>query len=176
MENWKDVPGYEGLYRVSDQGRVKSLSKVIVRNHTNGNYLSKEKILRPALVQGYPMVALSKNGKAKSIRVHILVMLAFVGPAPEGCEVLHKNGDRTDARLTELRYGTRRENMADARLHKSMAGVRNGNAKLTSEMILDITSAYAELEEKLAKKHSVCVGTIRNLKMNRTYAIEGTRK
>lgn len=167
MEVWKDIPGYEGLYQVSDHGRVKSLARKVERGA--GFYVCKERVLKPALVDGYPMVALSRNGKAKSIRVHILVMLTFVGPCPEGQEVLHKNGIRSDARLSELSYGTRRENMADAVLHRTVTGVNNGNAKLNAFQIVDIWDAYDTLERELAERHNVCVNTIRNLKMGRTY-------
>lgn len=175
MEIWRDIPGFDGHYQVSNLGRVKSMPRIVVRNQSNGNYTTKEKILRPGLSHGYPTVSLTRNGKSKSYRNHVLVMLAFVGPCPLGQEVLHRDGDRTDATLEHLRYGTRRENMADARLRKTMAGVRNGNSKLTSAMIADIIKAYADFEEELAKVHGVTPGTIRNLKMNRTYARTGTR-
>lgn len=167
MEVWKDIPGYESFYQVSDLGRVKSLTRKVYRGA--GFYLCQERILKPALVKGYPAVALAKDGKSRTMRVHILVMLAFVGPCPEGQEVLHRHGDRADARLTELRYGTRRENMADAVVHGTVVGVNNGNAKLTTAQVLEIWDSYDRFERKLAGIHKVSLGTIRNLRMGRTY-------
>lgn len=175
MEIWKDIPGFNGHYQVSNLGRVKTMPRLVVRNQSNGNYTSKEKVLRPGISRGYPVVSLTRNGKAKTYKIHCLVMLAFVGPCPSGQEVLHRDGDRKDATLEHLRYGTRRENMADARLHKTMAGVRNGNSKLTSADIIHIIEAYAAFEENLATELGVTSNTIRNLKMNRTYARTGTR-
>jgi hypothetical protein len=170
-EVWKEISGYEGYYSVSNLGRVRSHARLIQRG-PNGSYLCKERILRSGLANGYPQVVLNKNGKSWTVRVHILVMRAFVGPCPDGHEILHKHGDKTDARLEHLRYGTRRENMADAVLHGTVVGVNNGNAKLTAIQITEIWDAYREFEEALAKKHGVSVGTIRNLKMGRTYASE----
>ena len=66
-EIWKDIKGYEGIYQVSNLGRVKSL-------HHN-----KEKILKNRLgANGYYSVALNKNGKIKYLGVHRLVAIAFV--------------------------------------------------------------------------------------------------
>lgn len=169
MEVWRDIPGYEGLYQISDMGRVKSMPRLVVRSITNGNYTVKERFLRPALADGYPIVGLSKNGKPRTWRVHFLVMMAFVGPRPDGADVCHEDGDRVNNALSNLRYASRRENMADAIKHGTMAGVKNGNSKLSAKQIMAIVDAYNELEEKLASEHGVSVGTIRNLKMGRTY-------
>lgn len=102
---WKPVPGYEGLYEVSDDGQVRSL-------------ISKGKILRPSTRNGYQRVGLSKEGKRTNFPVHRLVLLAFVGPAPEGAEACHWNDDPLENRLTNLRWGSKSENTLDK--------VRNG--------------------------------------------------
>lgn len=170
-EIWKDITGYEGFYAVSNLGRVKSLARLVERG-SNGSYMCRERILKAASVKGYPAVVLNKGGKSWSVRVHILVMRAFVGPCPEGQEILHKHGDKSDARLENLRYGTRRENMADAVLHGTVVGINNGNAKLSAVDITEIWDAYREFEEGLAEKYGVHVQTIRNLKMGRTYRSE----
>lgn len=166
-EVWKDVPGYEGLYQVSDQGRVKSLARIVPRG---SSFLPvKERILRPGLSHGYPMVILQKNGESWNVRVHILVMLTFVGPRPEGLDVCHGDGNRLNARLKNLRYGTRQENLGDAVLHGTMAGENNGNSKLTGKNVSDILSRFRAFEDQLAAEYGVSAGTIRNVKMGRTY-------
>ena len=73
-EIWRDVPNYEGLYQVSNFGRVKSL---------NYNHTKREKIMKPQLIKGYYQIGLCKNGKVKQYLVHRLVALAFI-PNPIG--------------------------------------------------------------------------------------------
>ena len=103
-ELWKAIPGYEGQYEVSDQGRVKSY-----RRDKNG------RILRPGrMPAGYLSVALGRNN---SQCVHKLVLIAFVGAAPAKHECLHANGVPSDNRLENLRWGTRTENIKDAVKH-----------------------------------------------------------
>lgn len=95
QEEWRPVVGYEGLYMVSDLGRVKS----VPRKWAKGG------ILKPAPDRrGYLRVDLSKNGKKETCRVHILVMRAFKGKCPTGHEVDHINFKRDDNRLSNLSY------------------------------------------------------------------------
>lgn len=116
-ESWLPVPGYEGMYEVSDRGRARSLPRTV-------EYRAGIKRRYPGTVledttkgQRYSIVELHKGAGRKKFSVHRLVMLAFVGPCPEGMEVCHNNGDPTDNRLTNLRYATRSENHYDKRRH-----------------------------------------------------------
>jgi hypothetical protein len=111
MEVWRDIPGYEGRYQVSNMGRVRSLDhKVrVVAKGVDTFRRSPGKVLRPGRCQsGHMSVAI---GKGNSRPVHQLVLHAFVGPTPEGHEVLHLNHVPSDNRLEKLRYGTRSENL-----------------------------------------------------------------
>ena len=111
MEIWKNIPGYEGRYQVSNLGAVRSLDhpvRVVARG-TEATRLSPGKLLRPGKMNsGHVTVAL---GKGNSRCVHQLVLEAFVGPRPKGHEVLHLNHNPSDNRLANLKYGTRSENM-----------------------------------------------------------------
>lgn len=76
MEEWKPVPGYEGLYEVSDRGRVKSLAR-----KTNNQYGKEDIILSPGWVHnknGYLFVHLCKDGVRERFLVHRLVALVFI--------------------------------------------------------------------------------------------------
>ncbi|MCV6977988.1 HNH endonuclease [Mycobacterium bourgelatii] len=115
-ELWADVPGYAGIYQASSHGRIRSLDRLI--NHPNGPTRLRGRPLRPRLHLGYPHVNLWRDGRGTAVAVHQIVALTFLGPCPDGQEVLHWNDVRDDCRLTNLRYGTRKQNMADA--------VRNG--------------------------------------------------
>ena len=116
-EIWKDIPGYEGSYQASSYGRIKSLSrKVRGINHYTGSEFSRmiaERILRPGRFckAGHVSVVLGRG--SMGIPVHHLIMRTFVGECSGGLEILHINGDPTDNRLENLRYGTRTENILD---------------------------------------------------------------
>lgn len=105
-EQWRSVVGWEGLYEVSDAGRVRRVGKAAV--------------LTPALRNRYPRVTLSRGNAPSYCTVHVLVAEAFLGPRPEGLEVRHLNGHRDDARASNLAWGTRAENVADAAAHRHL--------------------------------------------------------
>lgn len=111
MEIWKDIPGYEGRYQVSDAGRVRSVDRPVrvVCHGVDTVPVAQGKVLRPGRNNsGHVTVAL---GRGNSRLVHQLVLEAFVGPCPNGCEVLHLNHQPADNRLSNLNYGTRSENL-----------------------------------------------------------------
>ena len=116
-ETWKDVPRYEGRYQASTLGRIKSLKRSIPskNRYTDQPFMRTipERILKPGRYckSGHLSVVLGKGENGKP--VHQIIMETFVGNAPIGMEVLHKNGDPTDNRLSNLRYGTRTENILD---------------------------------------------------------------
>ncbi len=125
-EIWKDVPGYEGIYQVSDIGNIKSLSREVLRN---GEYPMKikEKILKPGLSSnGYLTVMLHKNNLKKHMKVHMLVAMAFLNHKPDGTNKIcvdHINNIKTDNRLVNLQLITNREN--------SSKDKKNGTSKYT---------------------------------------------
>jgi len=103
IEIWKDVPDYNG-YQVSSFGRVKSFK--LCRGVS-------ERTLKPADDgHGYLGVALLKNGKQKTFKIHVLVAMAFLGHVPDGHEIVvdHINNIKTDNRLINLRLTNNREN------------------------------------------------------------------
>lgn len=131
-EEWRPIPGYEGYYEVSSVGRVRSLSRI--STHRNGTRRRVAgRLLKPWVSnQGYPTVSLFREDGRRSVAVHRLVALAFIGPRPEGLEVCHNDGVKTNAKVGNLRYDTRQANIADRRLHGGQPiGSEVPNAKLT---------------------------------------------
>jgi hypothetical protein len=119
-EQWKPVVGFEGLYEVSDQGRVRSTPREVrFRRKNRASYIKLKAgtILKNCVTHhGYARVGLTnvaKDGYAKvhTKVVHKLVMEAFVGPSHKGIEIDHLNRNKMDARLCNLEYVTKRENI-----------------------------------------------------------------
>lgn len=107
-EEWRPIPGYERTYAVSSLGRVYSHP----RPTTAGGVLKGS-----VDSHGYRRVGLVQDGKQRTRRVHVLVVLAFRGPAPEGMEIRHLDGNKLNVRLDNLAYGTHRQNGMDTVAH-----------------------------------------------------------
>lgn len=127
VEEWRAVPGADGWYEVSDQGRVRSWFAFGARPPRRAN---EPRPMRLAVNRyGYQVVRLAALGRRRP--VHRMVLAAFVGPCPPGMEACHNNGVRNDNRLSNLRWDTRTANHADKRHHgTTTAGERNPHAKL----------------------------------------------
>ena len=127
IEVWRSVVGYNGLYEVSNFGRVMSVSRRDRFGRNVGGVL-----LRPQKHHaGYLKVSLSRHGYSKQRFVHQLVLEAFVGLAPGSRECRHLDGDPSNNRLENLRWGTSAENYADRVRHGTCnAGERHPAAKL----------------------------------------------
>lgn len=113
-EIWKDVVGYEGLYQVSNLGRVKSLFRIITQNNGQGVIYKrsvKERILKQFLNHmGYYVVMLAKDGVNKTLRVSRLVGMAFL-PNPENKpEIDHIDGNPQNNNVNNLQWCTHKEN------------------------------------------------------------------
>lgn len=128
-EEWRAVTGYEGLYEVSDLGRVRSLDRYVQRNGgcASGRPMRlKGIILKPRpMKSGHLQVNLGKNGISRNELIHQLVLIAFVGPRPKGMEGCHEDGDPSNNNLDNLRWDTRSGNNLDK--------VRHGNCHQTNK-------------------------------------------
>lgn len=119
VENWLSISGYDGLYEISDQGRVKSLRwGKIMKNTPDSN--------------GYMTIGLRIDNKNKTKKVHALVLEAFVSPRPKGMECGHKDGTKDNNNVSNLAWVTGAEN--------GMMRVNHGTqfCKLNNKAILDI--------------------------------------
>jgi hypothetical protein len=124
VATWLPIPGWEGMYEVSDLGRVRSIDRIAPLGSKGAVRRYRGVELRPQLKRdGYIQVCLARNGRHSWVMVHRLVLLAFVGPAPEGMECCHGNHDPWDNRLVNLRWGTQLENFRDvvqSRRHRNL--------------------------------------------------------
>lgn len=119
-EIWRNIEGYEGLYQISNIGRVRSLDRE-VRNG-NGKRIIKGQILKSITKRGYITVTFYRDNKCKNYCVHRLVAEAFI-PNPENKpQIDHINTIRDDNRVVNLRWVTRKENMRNPLTHEKMTG------------------------------------------------------
>ena len=111
IEEWKDIKGYEGLYQVSNLGRVKSLERIT--NMKDGRIRTeREKILKPIKDKhGYYKVRLYKKDGNKEFKIHSLVLFTFVGIRKEGMVVNHIDENKSNNSLYNLEYITQKENI-----------------------------------------------------------------
>ncbi len=162
MGYWKYIPGFD-KYMVSSDGEVVSL------------YFGKFKTLKPAHHRhGYPIVALRKSeGRQMTKTVHELVLTAFKGEKKPGQECRHLDGNATNCRVDNLKWGTAQENADDRKRHGTARGGSSPGEKsvcsiLTDEAVRDIRSS-SELGIRLAFKYGVTTTTISAVRTRKTW-------
>lgn len=135
-EIWKDIKGYEGLYQISNLGRVKSLDRVIEKR--DFSYTIKGKVFKRSLSnKGYVQTELTKNGIRKQFKVHRLVALHFLScENTENLTVNHIDGDKNNNKPENLEWCTLEENMRHA--YKNKLKFR----KYSDETIKEIRDLY----------------------------------
>jgi len=171
-ERWRSVVGFEGIYEVSNLGRVRSLDRNVV--YVSGRTQAwRGQILKPTPSgNGYLAVELCRNGTGKTTNIHTIVAASFLGPRPPNKQVAHRDGDKENPRLSNLRYATCLENQADKIHHGRTAhGERNGLAKLTDSDVIAIRARlnHGETGISVAKDFGVTPANISQIKLRRTW-------
>jgi hypothetical protein len=170
-ENWLPIFGYETLYAVSDTGRVKRLCRQT--KNRNGLITLPERFNKPSLSRGYLRVSLWSENVGKVHLIHRLVMAAFCGPSD--LSVDHINGDKTDNRLSNLRYCTLAENTLyqhQAGRIRFVRGIENGKSKMNDDIVRQARALLASgmSSQKVADHFGFSKGTIQAMKRGRTWA------
>lgn len=166
-EVWMPVPDYEGLYEVSNLGRVRRDLAAPARSlGVPGKALSPCGGI-------YPIVTLSKAGVVRTHRLHLLVLRAFCGPAPfYGAHGAHNDGDPQNCALANLRWATPVENQADVDRHgRRCKGEDVFGAKMTEDGVRKVRDLIAKgfRNPQIAKRFGVSVSTIHLIRHNRIW-------
>lgn len=131
-EIWKDIEGYEGLYQVSNLGRIKSFHK-------------KNEIVMKLNYARYTQIDLMKDGERKCKRVCRLVGIHFISNPENKPQINHKDGNKHNNVYTNLEWATGSENCVHAfenNLRARYPGEKHGMAKATDKIILEIRKKY----------------------------------
>jgi hypothetical protein len=172
-ETWKDVVGYEGFYQVSDLGRVRSLERA-VKTKRNGIRIQKENILHGSPRRGRPSITLCNGRKEKLFFISNLVLLAFVGPRPEGHECCHfPDRDVKNNKLSNLFWGSKKENQSHRLIHGTdVRGEKNYAHKITKEQAVTIKKMLLDGISliDIHRKTKIKYGIISMIKINNTWS------
>lgn len=175
MEIWKDISGYEGLYQVSNTGKVKSLDRIVKSNtpHQDGFRRLKGKLLKHGLTtSGYRFVALCVNGKAKNFSIHRLAATAFI-PNPDNLKTVnHINGDKEDNRTTNLEWLSYSGQEKHAHLTRIKKGSNHPHTKLNPQKVKQIRLLIKKGDlslSEIAKQFSVSQERIHSIKKGKAW-------
>lgn len=163
-EIWKDIIGYEGYYRISTFGRVRSL----IYYHGSNNRILKQW----STPNGYLQVELCKRGCRKSYNVHRLVLGAFMGQCPDKYQCRHLDGNCRNNNLVNLQWGTASENSADRIIHGTVSyGMDHPNSKLIDDDIREIRllSGKGISQRQLSRIFNISRSTVSSILKGETW-------
>lgn len=146
QETWKDVVGYEGLYMVSNLGRIKSIDRV-VKGKRKGAMKRKGHLMKPfSHPSGYLQIGLCKDGEINKQLLHRIVAISFLKNPENLPEVNHKNSDRKDCSVINIEWCDKDQNMLHA---KKLERFKQGGNHYRARIILDTSTGvfYESVKE-----------------------------
>lgn len=173
-EIWADCVGYEGIYKVSNFGRIISLERIIVVNggKCGGSFRKGLKLMKYKVgTTGYYTLNLCKNGIPKDTLVHRIVAMAFIKNDNNYPYINHKNFNRIDNRVENLEWCTQKMNIhhaIDAGKIPICYGENTSSNKLTEKEVLEILKASGPFNE-IAKKYGISRGNVGYIKTGKSW-------
>lgn len=175
LERWVALPGYEGLYEVSDHGRLRSVDRHVPRRTRGGRF--RKCFKRGRLIAGgshkggYTLIHLYRDGQREVTTLHACIALAFIGPRPEGMLVCHIDGDSSNNRPENLMYGSPQDNMDHRIGHGTkLYGERMPVSKLTEKDVAEIRAAPSCVNQHdLARRYGVTNSNISAIRRGKSW-------
>ena len=178
-EIWKDINSYEGIYQISNYGRIRSLTRYVNCSPDNSfGHILKGKILKQGdNGNGYKYISLKKNGKRKNFYVHFLVAEAFIGERPRGADINHIDCNKSNNTLKNLEYISRQENINHAvkngllKNRNHAKGEKQGSAKLNNQKVILIRAFFnfGVSNKKLSEIFKIHKATVSNVVLRQTW-------
>jgi len=167
---WRDIPGWELRYAISENGDVKS-KDMVVGAKCGKTAVRKGRPLKLVLKNnGYLAVTLTNGVASLQVSVHRLVARAFIGECPLGLHVLHNDGNKGNNHYSNLRYGTPAENVKDTGKHgRQRKGENHPRAKLSLTAVQFILSKPKMLKKALAVQFNVSEAHIKAIQSKRAW-------
>ena len=167
-EEWRAVVGWEGLYEVSDLGRVRMLARSYIDASGHPRSFAARVLNQNRGPHGYQMVWLKFQDRQKNCTVHRLVASAFIrAPEEERWQVNHRDGDKSNCRATNLEWSSPSENMRHAIASglsrvPALSGERHPRSRFTDAQRLDVRSRHARGEtwSQIARAYGVGISTV----------------
>ena len=180
LEAWGPAKDFEGIYEVSDCGRVRRVAPSARQGAGRGGGARIGRVLAQQVGKKdhYRRVTLWKLGRCHCRLVHVMVAHAFIGPCPDGKEVNHADGNKANNRATNLEYMTHAENCAHAYATglRSPAVVPTGEAhhcaKLTEAQVREVRQLYVPNVfgvPRIAKQFGLDTKTVRHIVQRKTW-------
>jgi hypothetical protein len=166
QEIWKPIINYEGLYEISNYGRIKSLKRNTANERIRKSYKNKD---------GHLQIILCKNGRCEQFYIHRLVLETFIGPCPMGMECCHNDSNGENNFIGNLRWDTRSENIKDSIKHGTWIKTkmsRISRAKLndwTVRIIKHLLKSGKFTQKEIGKIFNVTGNTICHINTDRTW-------
>ncbi len=155
----RPVPDFSG-YLINSDAQLFSM----IQNGTGRMTDTIQRQIKPTVNRrGYLVVGLYRNRHNYFRSLHSIVALTFLGPRPDDMEVCHRDGNKLNCKLDNLRYGTHQSNISDRIGHGTVAvGERHGLSKLTADKVREIRKLYAEgvIGNDLVSRFQVSQGVI----------------
>lgn len=169
-EEWKDIPGFDGAYQISNKGRVRSWKGV----NQYSERRKRPKVLNQKMRNGYLALDLYHNGRHNHLSVHRLVAKVFVANPKNKPEVNHKDGCKTHNISENLEWCTSSENQQHSFDNglQDCSGENNGHSKLTENDVIKIKKMLSEgvmTQKEIAKTVGISRVTITNINNRKTW-------
>lgn len=175
-EIWKDLKGYEGLYKISSLGKIKSLDRKRYCGHKgNKPQLRKGRILKQHYdYLGYKRVRLSKNSTTKTLTLHRLLAINFIENPYNKPNINHIDGNKANNNLNNLEWCTQKENVQHSYnlgLSKGIKGEQNNKSKLKAKDIKEIRKLHKQKKTQtdIAKMFNVSIANISEIVNYKTW-------